>query len=172
MMNCDRAFDRYLALDKNERVPLGVTLHLLVCPSCRTAVRRLTKAELFLAAPFAVSAAVLPRSFGSAQDDRVVLDVMERIRAAGFVYPEFDADEGRVSLRRWMVSGIILAVGFALVPSSSIGIWSDLQFGTSFSIPFYLLCGVANTIWCGLFIGSNIDFFVKKFGVGSQAKTI
>ena len=81
MMTCDRAFNRYLELDKNERVPLRVTLHLLACPACRTGVRRLSRAERVLAAPLAVPA---QGAFRAASDDNAVLSAMERIRAAGF----------------------------------------------------------------------------------------
>ncbi|MCD1654172.1 hypothetical protein K7J14_05590 [Treponema zuelzerae] len=62
-MNCQKAFDRYLSLDKYEHVPLSVTVHLLFCPVCRTSVRRLTLAEKVLAAPLAPAQAdVLPQS--------------------------------------------------------------------------------------------------------------
>ncbi len=37
--------DEFLALDKNEKLPLKVTLHLLTCQNCRTEVRLLTLAE-------------------------------------------------------------------------------------------------------------------------------
>lgn len=166
MMTCDEAFNRYLELDKNERVPLRVTLHLFACPACRTGVRRLSRAERVLASPHAVSA---QGAFSSASDDAAVLSAMERIRAAGLAYPPSQDDEGRVSLSRWIGSGLGLVFGFAIIPFSAIGEWSRLAFGTSFSIPLYLLCGIAVTTWCGVFIGSNIDFFVKKFNIDQVA---
>lgn len=156
-MTCDSAFDRYLELDKNERVPLQVTLHLFACPACRTAVRHMTRAERIMSAPL--------RSPAPSAGDPAIRAAMERIRAAGLSYPE-DADEtGRVSMTRWLVALFALAAGFAVVPSSSIGEWSRLVFGDAYYLPFYILCGVAVTVFGGLFVGSNIDFFVKKFGI-------
>ncbi len=166
MMTCDRAFTSYLELDKNERVPFRVTLHLLACPACRTGVRRLSRAERVLAAPLAVPAQGALRS---AVGDDAVLSAMQRIRAAGLAYPDTRDDEGRVSLSRWIGSGFALGAGFAIIPFSSIGEWSRVTFGASFSIPLYLLCGIAVTVWCGVFIGSNIDFFVKKFHIDQVA---
>jgi predicted anti-sigma-YlaC factor YlaD len=163
-MTCDRAFDRYLALDKNERVPLRVTLHLFGCPACRTAVRRMTRAEALLARPLAPvpSAAV---SSVTETADPVLLAAMERIRLSGLAYPDLSADEGRVSMTRWVVAGVALVVGFAIQSGTALGDWSRLVFGNSYSVPFSILCGVAVTVFGGLFIGSNIDFFVKKFGI-------
>jgi hypothetical protein len=156
-MTCDSAFDRYLELGKDERVPLQVTLHLFACPACRTAVRRLTRAESIMSAPL--------RSPDSPPGDPVIRAAIERIRAAGLSYPEVADDLGRVSMTRWLVALFALAAGFAIVPSSSIGQWSRLVFGDAYYLPFYILCGVAVTVFGGLFVGSNIDFFVKRFGI-------
>jgi hypothetical protein len=160
-MTCEQAFDRYLELDKNARVPLSVTIHLLFCRECRTGVRSLTRAEHLLAEPLVVdSPAVRIRQ----PVDPVVAAALARIQSAGIAYPELPPDERGVSLLRWFVAGIGLAAGFAVVPFSSIGSWSGSTFGNSFLVPFYLLCGVAVTLYCGLFVGTNIDLFVKRFG--------
>lgn len=170
-MNCDKAFERYLELDKHEAVPIGVTLHLLLCPSCRMAVRRISLAERALASPMAVITTGSLSAAGHAHapnplasDDPVVREAMRRINAAGLAFPDGIAEEGRVSLSGWLLSGLALAAGFAVVPFSTIGTWSRLVFGTGYMVSYFLLCGVAVTVWCGLFVGTNIDLFVKKFG--------
>jgi len=94
----------------------------------------------------------------------VVEAALARIAAAGLVYPTVPVTVRSVSLLRWLFAGVALIAGFAVVPFSSIGSWSSETFGPSFLIPFYLLCGVAVTAYCGLFVGTNIDLFVKKFG--------
>lgn len=160
-MNCHKAFEQYLLLDKVERVPLGVTVHLLFCPVCRTSVRKLTLAEQVLAAPLALQS-VLP---DIVVVDPVVAAALLQIRASGLAWPDSDVNDQHVSLFRWIISGVVLAAGFAIIPFSAIGSWSGLVFGPSFIVPLYLLCGIAVTGWCGIFIGSNIDFFVKKFGI-------
>lgn len=156
-MKCDKAFDRYLSLDKNERVPLSLTVHLLFCPVCRTGVRHLSHAEETLSSILEPAPAV--RS-----EDPVVAAALSRIAAAGLVYPSVPVTVHSVSLVRWLLAGVALIAGFAVVPFSTIGSWSSQTFGPSFLVPFYLLCGVAVTAYCGLFVGTNIDLFVKKFG--------
>jgi hypothetical protein len=165
-MKCEQAFDRYLSLDKNERVPFGVTLHLLSCPACRTSVRKLTRAENMLSRPLAVQAtpASLFCPVPEVAIDPSVADLLARIGSEGHSFGTLCPAEPRISMYRWVVVGLALVAGFAIIPLSSIGIWTRLVFGNSFLVPFYLLCGVAVTVYCGLFIGTNIDFFVKKFG--------
>jgi len=165
-MTCDKAFDRYLGLDKFESVPLRVTLHLLGCPSCRTAVRRLSRAERALAEPLAVHS--VPETFNAPMDP-AVRAAMERINGAGLAYPDTFGDKGKVSLSRWLISGVALAAGFAILPFSDVGAWSRLAFGTGYLVSYFLVCGVTVTVWCGLFVGTNIDFFVKKFGIERPA---
>jgi hypothetical protein len=164
-MTCEAAFDRYLALDRNERVPLQVTLHLLVCPACRAGVRHLTLAETVLAAPLGVTRTVRSACPDCGRPDPVIAAAMARIASVDQVYPAAGTDVGRVSMTRWLVSGMALVVGFMVFPFSSMGVWSRAVFGDAFGVPFYILCGVAITAWCGLFVGTNIDFFVKKFGL-------
>jgi hypothetical protein len=158
-MTCEKAFDGYLALDKFEHVPANITLHLLFCPTCRTAVRNLTRAEKVLAKPF-----VPPREAPQAIDP-VVAAAIARIKDSGLSYVPANTTEQKVSLQRWMVCGAIMIACFAFVPFSSTGQWSKTMYGTSYSIPLFLLCGVAVTIYCMFFIATNIDFFVKKFGL-------
>lgn len=162
-MTCEKAFDRYLALDKNERVPLGVTIHLICCPVCRTSVRILTRSEIALAS------SLVEERAGFTVEDPIVTAALSRIRAAGFLWEPPVSQDKHVSLFRWITSGLVLGGGFALFPFSSIGMWSQGVFGAAFSVPFYLLCGVAVTIWCGMFVGSNIDFFTRKFGIKRYA---
>jgi len=172
-MKCEKAFDRYLSLDKNQAVPLRVSLHLLCCPVCRTAVRTLTRAERALARPLAplltsplASANAQAASGGNSAEiiDRSVRLAFERIQAAGFAYPPVEAVARRVSMSRWLLVGVLMAGGFVVIPFSMIGEWTRSVYGLAFSLPFYLVSGLAVTVYSGLFIGSNIDFFVKKFG--------
>ncbi|ULQ58721.1 hypothetical protein K7I13_09165 [Brucepastera parasyntrophica] len=162
-MSCDKAFDRYLSLDKHERVPFTVSLHLLICPVCRTSVRQITRAEALLARPLKMKA-VSEIMVSEASADPIILAAMEQLKKAGLAYPSL-GDDSRVSLFRWVVSGIVLAFGFAMVPFTFIGDWFIRTFGNTYLIPFYLLCGIAVAIYCGLFVATNIDIFVKKFDI-------
>lgn len=162
-MTCEKAFDDYLTLDKGERIPLSLTQHLLVCPACRTGVRKLTRAERVLASPLALAPT------GAAEVNPVVAAAMARIVSSGLSYRPVHDDECQITLVRWFIAGVALAAGFAVIPFTSVGEWSKLVFGTAFSVPFYLVCGIAVTVYGGLFIGTNIDFFVKKFGIEHTA---
>ncbi len=156
-MNCAKTMDGYLALDKNEQVPLAITLHLLVCRSCRTAVRRMTLAEDML------SAGLRPEERGGS--DELINQSLAGILASGLAYPRLYPREYPVSMKKWVVAGICLLSSFVFIPLSSAGLWSRNVLGPAFVIPLYLLIGIAVTAYCGLFIGTNIDFFVKKFGL-------
>lgn len=156
----------YLSLDKDERVPLSLTIHLLVCPECRATVRYLTRAEKLLSQP-------LETNYAIPLDENVPINVvslaLSQISAAGLMYPVIVPEEYQVSLFRWLVSGVALAAGFTILPFSSLGAWSRFVYGNAFFIPFYIVCGVTITVYCGMFVGTNIDFFVKKFGISRMA---
>ena len=157
-VKCSNAFERYLALDKHERVPFSIMIHLFFCPVCRTAVRQMAAAEVLLSRPFAV------RSHRTeAPVDPVVSAALGKIAAAGLAYPVREPVAKRVSLFRWLLVGILLAGGFALFPFTASGVWMQDEFGKALVIPFYILCGCAVTAYGGLFVGTNIDLFVKRF---------
>lgn len=163
-MKCSIAFDRYLALDKNERVPFGLTAHLFLCPVCRSAVRQLTRVETLLAQPLSCSTAV-----SAVPPDPVLTAAIEKIAAAGLSYPVREPVAKRVSLLRWFLVGVLLAGGFVVLPLSTSGVWMQAEFGKSLIVPFYILSGCIVSAYGGLFIGTNIDLFVKRFktiGIG------
>jgi len=167
-MNCATAFERYLSLDKDESIPLSITLHLFHCPACRTCVRQLSKAERVVAEPLSVLTAQVP-SWDAGPMDPVVAAAMARIRSSGLTVETERAGNHQVSLSRWLIAGMALAGGFIAFPFSPLGQWSRVAYGNAFSVPFYVLCGVAVTVYCGVFVGTNIDFFVKKFGIDRPA---
>lgn len=157
-MKCAAAFERYLALDKHQHVPLSLTLHLFMCPVCRAAVRQVSRAESLLSKSLTP---VSPKA--SLKDDPVLAAAMEKIVAAGLAYPVHEPVAKRVSLFRWFIVGVLLAGGFAVLPFSASGVMMTEEFGTALVVPFYILCGCAVTAYGGLFIGTNIDLFVKRF---------
>lgn len=165
-MICEQAMNGYLSLDKNERVPLSITMHLFVCPECRAAVRYLTRAEKLLSQPLETGYAIPLDQNASVN---AVSLALSQISTSGLAYPVKVPEEYHVSLFRWLVSGVALAAGFTILPFSSLGAWSRLVYGNAFFVPFYIVCGVTITVYCGMFVGTNIDFFVKKFGISRTA---
>ena len=107
---CEKNMDAFLSLDKYERIPLGVTLHLLTCKKCRTQVRYLTLAEKYASEPIRATP---------------IRDALENIP----VKP--------VSMAKWVISGFLM-------------------------IFLMVIFGVLVTVYCALFVGTNMDFFIKK----------
>lgn len=131
----------FLALDKDERLPLAVSFHLLACPECRSQVRLLTRAEH-------IAATALSREAG--EDDRAVFAIMQKAGIGEKSLPN------PISLKRWVVSGIamvLLMLSFGLFAAES---------SSELKIAFYLVFALIITTYCAMFIGSNIDFFIKK----------
>ena len=120
----------------------------------------MTQAEKLLKIPLSVT----KRNNTTETIAPAVAAALSRIRSNGFVYTP-EEDEHQVSLSRWLFAGIVLAGSFAFFPFSSMGIWTRTVFGSSFYLPYYLVCGIAVTVYCGFFVGTNIDFFIKKFGI-------
>ena len=122
MTDCERVMDRYMELDKGERLPIPVTMHLLHCKECRTQVRLLSLAER----------------------------VSSRRTKRG-------ARPKPVTLTKWVVGGICMVLcmlAFVLTADS----YADDTLWTAFALVF----AACITAYCALFVGCNMDFFVKK----------
>lgn len=122
--------DEFLMLDKNERIPLSVTLHLFRCKKCRTQVRCLLLAE---------------KCAGKPLEQKLIKEQLENME----VKP--------VSMKKWIIWGIVM-----LVMMVTFGLFLNKIDRTGFSIIFNVIFGVLVTVYCATFIGTNIDFFVKK----------
>ena len=130
---CEKAMDRFLELDKGERIPLQVTAHLLRCRHCRTQVRLMSLAERVAARR----------------------DCARRDCARRGGQPV--SQQNPVTLTGWVVGGIcmiVLMLAFALV--------AELYARFALQTAFYLVFAGSVTAYCALFVGANMDFFVKK----------
>jgi hypothetical protein len=142
---CERFMNEYLELDKDERVPFSLTFHLLSCKKCRTQVRLLTIAEKTAASPLQVQ---VPLNSSS------ITGIMQKINPA---WDPETCSTNPVSMTKWIVGGIamiLFMLVFAVFTSSA----SDQRL----LVAFYLVFGGVVTSYCALFVGSNMDFFVKK----------
>lgn len=141
---CTDSMNRFLELDKHQAIPLQVSLHLLCCKKCRTQVRLMTMAERRCSEPLSVPAT---------DSDLAIAMLMRKIDPS--YTPELAG--GHISMRRWIVSGIAMIFGmlfFLLSPNS--------MNNTTVSISFYIFFACAISAYCAIFVGSNMDFFVKK----------
>lgn len=141
---CNDIMNRFLELDKHQAIPLRVSLHLLCCKKCRTQVRLMTMAERSCSEPLSIPAA---------DSDLAIAMLMKKID------PDYTPElaGGHISMRRWIVSGIamILAMLFFLFSSNSLN-------NMTLNISFYIFFACAISAYCAIFVGSNMDFFVKK----------
>ena len=142
--NCDEIMDLFLELDKNQRIPLNVSLHLIFCKKCRTEVRLFTLAEKTCAQPLKVPLT---------DNDSIIDMLMSKIN------PDYirDGEIAHISMKRWIISGVtmILAMLMFLVLRPSVA-------STVLDISFCILFTCVVSTYCAIFVGSNMDFFIKK----------
>lgn len=134
----------YMSLDKNERIPLRLSLHFLFCTKCRTQVKMLTAAEKAAAAPLKLQAPLT---------DDSIARVMERI--APDAYRRMTKTP--ISLHRWIVSGVVM-----LILLCSPFFMTDWLTSRNLSIVYSLLLAFSATAYGCVFVLGNIDFFIKK----------
>lgn len=142
---CKKIMDQFLLLDKNQKIPLKITLHLLGCKECRTQVRLLSLAEK-------ASAKSLNTKLPLNND--TLVSIMSKIK------PKTVAPEKikHVSLAHWIIIGIIMLVAMLVYGVQTVSLNS-----TFMVVPFYLCFAEIVCVYCALFVGSNLDFFVKLF---------
>ena len=144
---CNKVMDKFLELDKDSRIPLSVSLHLIFCKKCRTQVRLCTLAE---------KASAKPLNTPLPLNNEMMIKIMKQIDPT-FVVQETNPIKP-VSMKGWIIAGIImictmLTFGFQTSPETSKTLVSF----------FYLVFAMVISIYCAFFVGSNLDFFVKKF---------
>ena len=151
---CEKQMNRFLMLDKNERIPLGVTLHLLKCPKCRNEGRLMTMAERIAARPLKIS---LPVSAES------ILDSISTLN------PSWKIEPRPVSMKKWVVGGIFMIVFMLFFNffASFFGIRNE-----TLQLYFYLVFLGFVIFYCMLFVGTNMDFFVKKITGDENLKSM
>ena len=142
MKNCNDVMEEYLRLDKGERIPLGLTLHLLVCKNCRKQVRLLKQAE---------KSAIPNPCSQTALDDAAILAVMNKIMT------ESGSQKNPISLSKWIIGGILMILLFI-----AFSVFAKPGSNRFLTLSTYIELAAIVTVYCVLFIRSNMDFFVKK----------
>ena len=142
---CDEMMERFLILDKHERIPLTVTLHLLRCKKCRTQVRYLTKAEKLAASPLKIAVPITRA------------EISEIIKKASPSWSDKKTKIKPVSMKKWISCGILM---FLLMLSYTFYAAKINNDAANFF--FYIIFGVIITAYCAIFIAANLDFFIKR----------
>ncbi|MBE6344245.1 MAG: hypothetical protein J6B32_06090 [Spirochaetaceae bacterium] len=141
---CDQIMDCFLELDKNQRLPWSVSLHILFCKKCRTEIRLFSLAEKKCAEPLKVPLV---------GNDEIITLLMKKI-------DENYVEEGKIahiSMRKWIVSGILMILAMLVFLVSRPMFSND-----ALDLAFFILFACIVSAYCAIFVSSNIDFFVKK----------
>lgn len=136
--------EQYLMLDKNERIPAELSCHFLKCPKCSGEVKALAKAEKIAASPLKIKS---PLSETTIQAEVQKVD------------PKYNPNKYRIYMPHWIIFGILLilaVMSFVALPSA--------HENNTTTFTYYTMAAVAIMAYCAAFIGSNMDFFVKKIG--------
>ncbi len=145
MKNSNELMDTFLSLDKNEHIPFMLTLRLLADKKCRTQVRLMTKAEKIASEPLKIQVPL---------NDTSIEAVLKQINPD---FNEAEAEKSPISLSRWIVAGLIMILLLLIF-----GIITRRDSSQVLMLCFSLLFAGAVTAYCALFVGCNMDFFVKK----------
>lgn len=150
MKNCNEVMEEYLSLDKGERIPLDITMHLLLCKNCRSQVRLLRQAE---------KSSVPDSCKQTALDDAAILAVMNKITKKS------DSQKNPISLSKWVLGGIAMALLFIVF-----SIFAKPGTNHFLTVYTYIELAVLITAYCAFFVKSNMDFFVKKINSKLEKK--
>lgn len=144
-MRCETFLDRYDLLDAGEEPGMALRLHLARCPSCRDRVAAMDAALAAYREEAADEAARL-----SPEAERLEDHIMAAVRLLPKPKRELHAND-------WAMAGLVLLGALALIPfDANFGIIKAF-FGTSYSLPFALVVGVALTVFGTVFIATHMD---------------
>ncbi len=146
-----------MILDKNTRVPLSVTIHLLRCRKCRKFVESMAKVKDLSKKQFS-SRRGLDKEFMSRTMQKIDLltpDLM-KIQAEKHKLPP-------TRFLPWISLGVLMILGLSSIPFTSMGKWAAQAFQLKFVIPTSLISALLVSIYAAIFVGRNLDFFIKKF---------
>ncbi len=148
---CEQIMNQYLMLDKGERVPFKISLHLLGCRKCREQINLLKLAEKEISAPLKIKTPV---------NDETIQKILSQTNI-----PQKDKFYKPLPFAGWIIGGILMIV---------------LLFGSMFTTPdfknkalslwYALTIAGSVTVYCAVFVCSHIDIFIKK--ISAVAKEI
>lgn len=141
---CNKIIERYLQLDKNQRLPLSITLHILSCKSCKNKIRMMSLAEEAIKEPISIEVPIT---------DNSIEQIMQKISPESYN----KITKNPISMTNWIISGIITI----LLLCASV-IFASKFNSSTLTFIYTLISGTAIITYCCAFVISNIDFFVKK----------
>ena len=146
--SCDFYMDKFFALDKNERLPASLTVHLLFCKKCRNFVRKFSLIEKKCSKENMKKISC---------ESKNVLEIMSRLDSA---YEMYNLQKERVSMRQWLAAGAALIL--CVVLFEMLAFFASADF---FIFPLSLFFAFSIIMYCVAFVGTNMDFFIKKWKI-------
>jgi len=139
--------DSYLELDKGERVPLDLSVKLLLSKDCRKQIKMLRIAEKASSETFSVPVSV---------NDSTIEAVMARIA------PDYkqQAEKNPISMIKWILGGLVI-----ILTTVFFSMLTKTVSNYKVSIAYYLMVAIAVIIYASMFVLSNMDFFIKRINI-------
>ena len=141
---CEDFMNQYLMLDKGERVPLKLSLHLLCCKKCWEKIKLLKLAEKAIIPP--------PLNIEAPVTDASIQKIISQIHVQ-----QKDRFYKPLPFAGWIIGGLLM---IALLFSSLLSM-QDIQ-NRSLSIWYALTIAGCVTVYSAVFVCSHIDLFIKK----------
>lgn len=158
-MKCNELMEEYLHIERYERLPLHMVLHLLHCKKCRDNVRNMTLAMHFS------SNKVMQRA---SKTNPLYLKTMQQIRLTKNEKSIKSSNFSIFIFSLWGVIGTAMLAIFLIIPSTKIGIKFMQVFGSHFTLQFLFTIVSFLTICTIIFIANNLKLFVKTFKLASS----
>lgn len=150
-MKCETIMNRYLMLDKGEKVPLNITLHLMKCEKCREKINLIKNAEKQIASPLQIETPVTDETI------QKILSQLPEKKKDRFYKP--------LPFAGWIIFGLLMII---LLFSSMITT-PDFNNG-QLSLWYALTIAGCVTVYWAVFVCSHIDLFIKK--ISTVAKNL
>ena len=90
-------------------------------------------------------------------DSKNVVEIMRRLDSA---YEMYNLQKERVSMRQWLVAGATLVL--CVVLFEMLAFFASAEF---FIFPLSLFFAFSIIMYCAAFVGTNMDFFIKKWKI-------
>lgn len=142
---CENNMEQYLSLDKNERVPFKISMHLISCKKCRTQIKMLKTAEKVCKHSIIIATPI---------NDSTIENIMQKVSPETYK----TLSQKNSSLHKWIIGSLIIPVMMfipAIFTTSAMNI--DLL-----SLFYALLLAIYIASYCCVFALGNVDLFVKK----------
>lgn len=148
-MTCEKAINEYCKLDKNQSLPVALSIHMMFCPKCRTLIQNMERLDKFKELDG------LPKI----KEDSI-LKVMNKINA--LETKELEGNKKPVLIPFFIVIALFM-LPFIILPMLDIGKILIDSLGLFFVLPLGLLSASITCIISAIFVIKNTKYLTKRF---------